>query len=172
MAWINNIPAVIQIMDWHLTRTSHYLNQCWSGSLTHICGTWGRWVKHSMNLGFILRTYSINISGNPRAIPASFQVGHAQILNGMRKISGGKNEMFVQTCKSIAYTLNFFALFLYCINLYYMSKWIVKQTDISLSSIGLQLILTICCACFFLWYLMHIYIHICVAIVGKVFRMM
>ena len=25
--------------------TSHYLNQCWPSSLTHICGTRGRWVK-------------------------------------------------------------------------------------------------------------------------------
>ena len=25
--------------------TSHYLQQCWSISLTHICGTWGRWVQ-------------------------------------------------------------------------------------------------------------------------------
>ena len=31
--------------------TSHYLNQCWPDSLTHICGTRGRWVKHIfMNL--------------------------------------------------------------------------------------------------------------------------
>ena len=25
--------------------TSHYLNQCWPDSLTHICGTRGRWTK-------------------------------------------------------------------------------------------------------------------------------
>ena len=25
--------------------TSHYLNQCWTNSLTYICGTRGRWVK-------------------------------------------------------------------------------------------------------------------------------
>ena len=25
--------------------TSHYLNQCWTDSKTHICGTMGRWVK-------------------------------------------------------------------------------------------------------------------------------
>ena len=25
--------------------TSHYLNQCWPDSLTHICGTRGRWVN-------------------------------------------------------------------------------------------------------------------------------
>ena len=25
--------------------TSHYLNQCWTSSLTHLCGTRGKWVK-------------------------------------------------------------------------------------------------------------------------------
>ena len=25
--------------------TSHYLNQCWTDSLTHICGIGGRWVR-------------------------------------------------------------------------------------------------------------------------------
>ena len=27
--------------------TSHYLNQCWPDSLTHICGTRGKWVNTS-----------------------------------------------------------------------------------------------------------------------------
>ena len=29
----------------HYWVPSHYLNQCWSNSLTHICGTRGRWVN-------------------------------------------------------------------------------------------------------------------------------
>ena len=29
--------------------TSHYLNQCWPSSLTHICGTRGRWLKIGSN---------------------------------------------------------------------------------------------------------------------------
>ena len=29
--------------------TSHYLNQCWLDSLTHICGTRGRWVNYINN---------------------------------------------------------------------------------------------------------------------------
>ena len=28
-----------------MQETSHYLNQWWPSSLTHICGTWGRWVN-------------------------------------------------------------------------------------------------------------------------------
>ena len=28
--------------------TSHYLNQCWHSSLTHICGTRGRWINANM----------------------------------------------------------------------------------------------------------------------------
>ena len=28
--------------------TSHYLNQCWPDSLTHICGTRGRWVNSTL----------------------------------------------------------------------------------------------------------------------------
>ena len=39
---INKIPALVQIMAWR--RPCHYLNQCWPGSPTHICGTRGRWV--------------------------------------------------------------------------------------------------------------------------------
>ena len=31
--------------------TNHYLNQCWPSSLTHICGTRGRWFKRSEILG-------------------------------------------------------------------------------------------------------------------------
>ena len=42
---INNKPALVQVMAWRRTGTSHYLNQCWPSSLTHICGTRGRWVK-------------------------------------------------------------------------------------------------------------------------------
>ena len=38
---INNNPALVPIMAWR--RSSHYLNQCWPSSLTHICGTSGRW---------------------------------------------------------------------------------------------------------------------------------
>ena len=34
--------------------TSHYLHQCWPNSLTHICGTRGRWVKSGCHLTFDL----------------------------------------------------------------------------------------------------------------------
>ena len=40
---IDNKPAFVQIMTWR--RIGHYRNQCWTNSLTHICGTRGRWVK-------------------------------------------------------------------------------------------------------------------------------
>ena len=35
---LNNNPALA---------SSHYLNQCWPDSLTHICSTRGRWVHYS-----------------------------------------------------------------------------------------------------------------------------
>ena len=37
---IDNNPALILIMAWR-----YYLNQCRPNSLTHICGTRGRWVQ-------------------------------------------------------------------------------------------------------------------------------
>ena len=42
---IDNKPALIQVMAWREEATSHYLNQCWPSSLTHTCGSRGRWVK-------------------------------------------------------------------------------------------------------------------------------
>ena len=36
-------------MAWRRIATSHYLNECWPDSLTHICGTRGRWVKAESN---------------------------------------------------------------------------------------------------------------------------
>ena len=41
---IDNNPALVQIMVWRRIATSHYLNQCWPDSLTHLCGTRGIWV--------------------------------------------------------------------------------------------------------------------------------
>ena len=29
--------------------TTHYLNRCWPSSMTHTCGTWGKWVKSTSN---------------------------------------------------------------------------------------------------------------------------
>ena len=40
--------------------TSHYLNQCWTSSLTHICGTRGTWVKTAIEH---ILTYSSNDMG-------------------------------------------------------------------------------------------------------------
>ena len=37
--------ALNEVMAWCHRATSHYLNQCWPSSLTHICGPSGRWVK-------------------------------------------------------------------------------------------------------------------------------
>ena len=42
---IDNKSALVQVMAWHRQATSHYLNQCWPSSVTHICGTRGRWVN-------------------------------------------------------------------------------------------------------------------------------
>ena len=42
--------------------TSHYLNQWWPSSLTHICGTRGKWVKQSLrSLSYWWRSYSAQI---------------------------------------------------------------------------------------------------------------
>ena len=43
---IDNKPALVQVMAWHRIATSHYLNQCWPDTLTHICGTSGRWFNY------------------------------------------------------------------------------------------------------------------------------
>ena len=44
-----NLPgdksALVQVMAWCRQATSHYLNQRWPRSLTHICGTKRRWVN-------------------------------------------------------------------------------------------------------------------------------
>ena len=43
---IDNSPSLVKIMAWRQYATSHYLNQCWPDSLTHICGTRRMgWVK-------------------------------------------------------------------------------------------------------------------------------
>ena len=53
---INDDAAMVQVMAWRRTGGSHYLNQCWPSSQTHICDTRGKWVpwnwnrKHASNL--------------------------------------------------------------------------------------------------------------------------
>ena len=42
---INNKSALVQVMAWAEQATSHYLKKCLLSSLTHICGTRGRWDK-------------------------------------------------------------------------------------------------------------------------------
>ena len=42
---IDNKAVLVQAMAWRQRATSHYLNRCWSSSLTHIYGTGGRWVN-------------------------------------------------------------------------------------------------------------------------------
>ena len=42
---IDNIPALVQIIAWREQATSHYLNQWWPSSTTHICVTRPQWVK-------------------------------------------------------------------------------------------------------------------------------
>ena len=49
---INNKPALVQVMAWRLIgdKPLSEVNQCLPDSLTHICGTRGRWVN-SLNPG-------------------------------------------------------------------------------------------------------------------------
>ena len=42
---VDNKSVLFQVMAWCHHATSHYLNQCWPSSLTHICDSPGRWVK-------------------------------------------------------------------------------------------------------------------------------
>ena len=49
---IDNQSALVQVMAWWHQPTNHYLNQRWPSSLTHICGTKGRWVKCCVVLKF------------------------------------------------------------------------------------------------------------------------
>ena len=52
---IDNKPAWVQVMAWHWTCDKHYLNQCWSHSLTLICGTrGGAWVKGCKELLLVM----------------------------------------------------------------------------------------------------------------------
>ena len=43
---IDNKPVLVQVMACAEQATNHYLRQYWTYSLTHICGTRGRWVFH------------------------------------------------------------------------------------------------------------------------------
>ena len=58
----NLFPMIQLIIAQHWLRqwlgTSHYLNQCWPSSRTHICGTRGRWVK------LLLPQWHIESKGN------------------------------------------------------------------------------------------------------------
>ena len=125
----------------------------WNQPVPSICK-----IQHSMNLGFILRTYSINVSGNPTAIPASFQVGHVQILNGMRKISGKKwnicANMQIHYLHPELFLLCFFIAKIYIICLNELSDKLMYPFP----GIGLQLILTTCC----MWSFTISYAYICV----------
>ena len=40
----DNKAALVQVMAWRRTCDKPLLNQCWPTSLTHMCGTRGRWV--------------------------------------------------------------------------------------------------------------------------------
>ena len=60
---IENNPAPVQIMAWQQISASHYLNQCWPSSLTHICGTRGRWIKPVIS---IAASKQINVSTGQR----------------------------------------------------------------------------------------------------------
>ena len=50
---IDNSPSLVQIIAWRRIGANHYLNQCWPGLLTHICGTRGRWVKEATTINGI-----------------------------------------------------------------------------------------------------------------------
>ena len=54
---IDDNRALVQIMAWSRTATSHYLNQYWPSSLTLICGTRGR---SFISYGFI--SFSVTIT--------------------------------------------------------------------------------------------------------------
>ena len=41
----DDISTLVLVMAWCRQVTSHYLNQCWPSSLTHIWSTRGRWDK-------------------------------------------------------------------------------------------------------------------------------
>ena len=47
MSPMDNKLAWVQVMASHWKATSHCLSLCWPSSLTHICGTRGRWPKLS-----------------------------------------------------------------------------------------------------------------------------
>ena len=57
---INNIPVLAQIMAGADQATSHYLNQCWTDSLTHLCATRGWWVKTS----YWMTLYKMSLKSN------------------------------------------------------------------------------------------------------------
>ena len=44
--WIDNIPALVQIMAWHQPSNNPLLEPMMASLLTHICVTWPQWVKH------------------------------------------------------------------------------------------------------------------------------
>ena len=44
---INKKSALVQVMAWRRTGASHYLNQCWPCSPTHICGTRGDELRYN-----------------------------------------------------------------------------------------------------------------------------
>ena len=43
--WSNNIPALVQVMDWRQIGDKPYLNQWWPSSTMHICATCPQWVN-------------------------------------------------------------------------------------------------------------------------------
>ena len=44
---IDNLAALVQVMAWHQTATSHYLKQGWPSSPMHIRGTGERWINYA-----------------------------------------------------------------------------------------------------------------------------
>ena len=50
LIWLNFNPSIGSDNGLAPSRvTSHYLNQCWPSSLTHICGARGKWVNDKMS---------------------------------------------------------------------------------------------------------------------------
>ena len=82
---VDNKPAMVQVMAWRLPTTSHYRNQCWPSSLTHICGKGEKWVN-SMNPG----RFSSNFKGiilkliiQKRNMSSHYEVALRQVLDDL-----------------------------------------------------------------------------------------
>ena len=91
---------LLNLLDYSVP--SHYMNQCWPDSLTHICGTWGRWV----NFGDILfpATYQF-LGADHMWLPCWYPIISAKSLDhskiGCQKI---KFDSAHSVCKCIVVT--------------------------------------------------------------------